>query len=151
MIRREIRKTRDVKDFDFFNDYKDTRSYLVGYGGEEDLIAALDAAEVAWSKQYVADFLKSLDVNILREICRKAGVQYHHHDKFDEPRYKDDEYLKNAVVVVYPGQYDKWCLAINADSSIVMPADTLQEAVNQLHGLKDSLLKDLKKLKLRKS
>jgi hypothetical protein len=51
MIVREILKDplTGIGRFDFFNDYKDTRSWLVG-GGHEDLAALLDSANKIWLK-----------------------------------------------------------------------------------------------------
>ena len=54
MIIREILQDpiAEVAKFDFFNDYKDTRLWLVEKG-QTDVINLLDAANTIWAANYV--------------------------------------------------------------------------------------------------
>lgn len=66
MIIREILKDpiTEVARFDFFNDYKDTRSWLL-HAGPQDVVALLDAANAVWLRTHHEAF-KANKVNMAK-------------------------------------------------------------------------------------
>jgi hypothetical protein len=51
---------REVSRFDFFNDYKDTRSWLMGEGYSQDVVTLLDAAHVVWLRRHNRAILNAI-------------------------------------------------------------------------------------------
>lgn len=68
----------------------------------------------------------------IKGLCEEMGLRYHHHDSFAKPRYDADEILARAVVVVYPGQYDPWCLAIDEDGTVRLPWENIEKMARRL-------------------
>lgn len=82
----------------------------------------------------------------IESLCESNGVHYHHHDLFDKPPYKDDEDLKNSVIVIYSEPYGRWQLGINEDGTIAKPFGAMRkrmdnsiEVIEQLLALSDSV------------
>jgi hypothetical protein len=69
----------------------------------------------------------------IKELCKKHGATYHHHDEFKTPRYKSVD-LASAVIVVYPSEYGSWVLAVNEDGSVSRPGDQFEKKVKDLQG-----------------
>lgn len=68
----------------------------------------------------------------IKQIAEAEGVEYHHHDSFKTPPYKNVDDLENAIHVVYPAPYAPWVLAINVDGSVSRPGDKLRSKFDTL-------------------
>lgn len=88
------------------------------------------AYEDRWKVQ-VLNPLSMMEDKQIRKLADEHEVHVHHYDSFESPPYKDDDDLRNAVIVIYSSQYGRWQMAINQDGSVVKPGQHLGEKIRQ--------------------